>query len=59
MEDALAAARAGEIGRSLAVVQQVDRVVSLKERHLDLARQDLERLTELVRDIRTLGISVP
>jgi hypothetical protein len=59
VEDAVGAARAGEIARGLGVVQQVDRVIALKERHLEVARQELERLTELVRDIRALKISVP
>ncbi|HEV2166091.1 MAG TPA: hypothetical protein VGS23_03805 [Thermoplasmata archaeon] len=58
VEDALSAARAGETGRALSVVQQVDRVIALKERHVDVARQELGRLTDLVRDLRTLGISV-
>ncbi|MCI4357437.1 MAG: hypothetical protein L3J99_00095 [Thermoplasmata archaeon] len=59
VEDAVGAARAGEIARGLGVVQQVDRVITLKERHLEAARQELEHLTELVRDIRALRISVP
>jgi hypothetical protein len=59
VEDAVSAARGGEIARSLAVVQQVDRVLSLKERHLDVAREELERLIDLVRDLRALGIDVP
>ncbi len=59
VEDAVSAARGGEVARSLAVVQQVDRVLSLKERHLDVAREELERLIELVRDLKALGIEVP
>ncbi|HEV2519930.1 MAG TPA: hypothetical protein VGX00_04835 [Thermoplasmata archaeon] len=58
IEDGAAAARSGEAARALGVVQQVDRVLALKERHLDAARQELERLTELVRDIRALGLVI-
>ncbi len=59
VEDAVSAARAGEAGRALAVLQQVDRVVALKERHLALARQELERLSELLDDLSALGLPAP
>jgi hypothetical protein len=59
IEDVLHAARAGEIGVALASYQQVDRVLSLKERHLDQAREELERLVALLRDMQALGIPTP
>ncbi len=59
MEDALHAARTGEIARALVAYQQVDRVVALKERHLARAREDLERLLALVSDMQALGLGAP
>ena len=57
IEDALHAARAGEITPALQTFHQVDRVVALKERHLDQAREELERLVSLLRDMQALGIA--
>ncbi|HEV2429098.1 MAG TPA: hypothetical protein VGV64_04530 [Thermoplasmata archaeon] len=59
IEEAVAAGRSGEVGRALASSQQVDRVISLKERHLDQARSDLEQAVNLLRDMRSLGIPTP
>lgn len=56
IEDVLHAARAGEITQALQTYHQVDRVVSLKERHLDQAREELERLVSLLRDMHALGL---
>ena len=56
MEDVLHAARAGDITPALQTFHQVDRVVSLKERHLNQAREELERLVSLLRDMQALGL---
>jgi hypothetical protein len=59
IEDTLHAARTGDIAQALATFQQVDRVVSLKERHLDQAREELERVIALLRDMQALGVDPP
>jgi hypothetical protein len=59
MDDALHFAKTGDIGRALTAYQQVDRVISLKERHLDTAREDLESVISLLRDMAGVGLSVP
>jgi hypothetical protein len=59
MDDLLHSARTGDIGQALATYQQVDRVVTLKERHLDQAREELERLVSLLRDMEALGMAPP
>ncbi|HEV2316061.1 MAG TPA: hypothetical protein VGV89_00595 [Thermoplasmata archaeon] len=59
IEDALHAARTGEVARALSTYQQVTRVVALKERHLDQARGELEKLITLLRDMQALDIPVP
>jgi hypothetical protein len=59
IEDAIHSARAGEIPQALASFQQVDRVVALKERHLDQAREELERVIALLHDMEALGIEPP
>lgn len=59
MEDVLHSARTGDVGQALATFQQVDRVVTLKERHLDQARDELERLVSLLRDMEALGLEPP
>jgi hypothetical protein len=56
IEDVLHAARAGELTQALQTYHQVDRVVALKERHLDQAREELERLVSLLQDMHALGI---
>jgi hypothetical protein len=56
IEDALHSARSGEIAQALSSFQQVDRVVALKERHLDQAREELERVVALLHDMEALGI---
>ncbi len=56
MEDVLHAARAGDITPALQTYHQVDRVVTLKERHLNQAREELERLVSLLRDMQALGL---
>jgi hypothetical protein len=59
IDDVLHAARLGEVPRAVSAYLQVDRVVALKERHLDQAREELERLVGLLRDMSTLGLPVP
>lgn len=59
IEDILHAARGGDLSLGLATYQQVDRVVTLKERHLDQAREELERLVSLLRDMEALGLPTP
>jgi hypothetical protein len=56
VEDAVHAAKVGDLAQALATFQQVDRVVALKERHLDQARSDLERLLAFLRDLEALGL---
>ncbi|HLY77383.1 MAG TPA: zinc ribbon domain-containing protein, partial [Thermoplasmata archaeon] len=58
MDDALHFAKAGDISRALTAYQQVDRVITLKERHLDTAREDLESVIAMLRDMAGLGLSV-
>lgn len=59
MDDALHFAKVGDISRALTAYQQVDRVIALKERHLDTAREDLESVVSLLRDLAGLGLPVP
>lgn len=59
IDDALHAARVGDVAHALATFQQVDRVVSLKERHLDQAREELERIVALLKDLQALALPVP
>ncbi|MCI4343585.1 MAG: zinc ribbon domain-containing protein [Thermoplasmata archaeon] len=59
IEDALHTARTGDIAQALATYRQVDRVVSIKERHLDQAREELERVVALLKDMHALGIEPP
>ncbi|HTT45704.1 MAG TPA: hypothetical protein VMH38_06800 [Thermoplasmata archaeon] len=59
IEDAVHSAKAGDIAQALSAYQQVDRVVSLKERHLDQAREELERVIALLHDMQALGIEPP
>jgi hypothetical protein len=59
MDDAVHFAKTGDISRALTAYQQVDRVISLKERHLDTAREDLESVISLLRDMAGVGLRVP
>ncbi|HTW40546.1 MAG TPA: zinc ribbon domain-containing protein [Thermoplasmata archaeon] len=59
IDDTLHSARTGDIAQALATFQQVDRVVSLKEHHLDQAREELERVVALMRDMQALGVEPP
>jgi hypothetical protein len=59
IDDALHAARVGDVAAALATFQQVDRVVALKERHLDQAREELERIVALLKDLEALSLPVP
>lgn len=59
IEDALHSARTGDVAQALSSFQQVDRVVALKERHLDQAREELERVIALLHDMQALGIEPP
>jgi len=56
VEDAVHAARVGDVAQALAAFHQVDRVVALKEHHLDQARSELERLLAFLRDLEELGL---
>ena len=56
VEDAVHAVRTGDIAQALASFQQVDRVVALKEHHLDQARGELEGLLAFLRDLEALGL---
>lgn len=58
MDDALHFAKIGDISRALTAYQQVDRVISLKERHLDTAREELESVVSLLRDMAAVGLKV-
>ncbi len=59
IEDALHAARTGDVAAALATFHQVDRVVTLKERHLDQARDELERVVALLKDMGAVGVEPP
>ena len=59
IDEVLHAARHGEITAALQTYQQVDRVVARKERHLDQAREELERLVSMLRDMDALGLDPP
>lgn len=59
IEDALHSARTGDLPQALSTYQQVERVVALKERHLDQAREELERVIALLKDMQALGIDPP
>jgi hypothetical protein len=59
IEEVLHAARTGDIPQALATFQQVDRVVALKEHHLDQAREELERVIALLKDMQALGVEAP
>lgn len=59
IDDVLHAARQGEVTLALQTFQQVDKVVALKERHLDQAREELERLVSFLRDMEALGLDPP
>jgi hypothetical protein len=59
IEETLHAARTGDIPQALATFQQVDRVVALKERHLDQAREELEKVVALLKDMQALGVEPP
>ncbi|MGP8075691.1 MAG: hypothetical protein ACLP8Y_03000 [Thermoplasmata archaeon] len=59
IEDALHSARTGDVAQALSSFQQVDRVVTLKEKHLDQAREELERVIALLHDMQGLGIEPP
>ncbi len=59
IEETLHAVRSGDILLALSTFQQVDRVVALKERHLDQARDELERVVALMKDMQALGVEPP
>src|SRR5208283_2159371 len=59
IEDTVHSARAGDISQAFVAHQQVDRVVTLKERHLDQARDEIERLVSFLKDISALGLEPP
>jgi len=59
IEETIHAARSGDIPQALSTFQQVDRVVALKERHLDQAREELERVIALMKDMQALGVEPP
>lgn len=59
IDDALHAARVGDVAAALSTFQQVDRVVALKERHLDQAREELEKIVGLLKDLQALALPLP
>ena len=59
IEDVLHAAHSGDLAAALLEYRQVDKVLSLKERHLDQARDELERIVSLLRDMQALGLPCP
>jgi len=59
IHDALDALGKGEAAPMLASLRQVERLVSLKERHLGQAQEEIGRLVELLGDMRSLGLSPP
>lgn len=59
IEDVLHAARQGDLTLALQTFHQVNRVVALKEKHLDQAREELERLVSLLRDMAALKLEAP
>ena len=56
LEAAEQAARLGDLATALWTFPPLDRVVAVKERHLDQAREDLERLFTFVRDLEAIGL---
>jgi hypothetical protein len=59
VRETLDAVRNGEAARMVASCRQVDRLVSLKERHLDQARDEVQRLVGMLEDMRSLGMVPP
>ena len=59
IDDLIRSARAGDLGPALSAFHQVDRVVALKERHIDQTREELERIVGLLRDMAALGLEPP
>ena len=59
IDDLIRSARAGDLGPALTAYHQVDRVVALKERHIDQTREELERIIGLLRDMAALDLEPP
>jgi hypothetical protein len=59
VEEALDAARKGEVARTLASCRLVERMVTLKEHHLDQAREEIARVVSVLSDMEALGLSPP
>ncbi len=55
--ETLRAVREGRIAPALSTFPQVDRLVAIKERHLDQACDDLEQLVAFVADLEGLGVA--
>jgi hypothetical protein len=56
LEEAEEAWRAGELGRAIWPLPNLERVVIVKERHLEQTRDDLERLLVFLRDLEAIGL---
>jgi Asp-tRNA(Asn)/Glu-tRNA(Gln) amidotransferase C subunit len=56
VREALAAVPRGDPDELIAAYRQLDRVVSLKERHLEQARTDLEELMEFLAEVKELDL---
>ncbi|MGI0151794.1 MAG: zinc ribbon domain-containing protein, partial [Thermoplasmata archaeon] len=57
VREAITALPRGDPDELLAAYKRLDRVVSLKERHLEQARSDFAEVTELLRTTHALGIT--
>ncbi len=56
LEEAARSVRTGDVASALWTIPQLERVIVVKERHLDQARDDLERLLTLLRDLDAIGV---
>ncbi len=56
LEDAARSVRTGDVASALWTLPQLERVIVVKERHLDQARDDLERLLTFLRDLEAIGV---
>lgn len=59
VDEASRAARSGDLALALWMFPQVDRVVAVKERHLEQTRAELERLLGFLHDVEAIGLGGP